>query len=71
MQLAMFGELSSAKQRRPQAETRFMTEIGRLLERNINWYCMGTNKDGSPKHPLARGHNRIPDDQQPILWRTV
>jgi hypothetical protein len=35
----------------------------------IDWYSLGTNKDGSPRHPLARGQNRVPDDQQPILWR--
>lgn len=31
-------------------------------------YCLGTTKDKSPKHPLARGKHRIPRDQQPVLW---
>lgn len=26
-------------------------------------WCLGKTKDGSPKHPLARGVHRIPDDQ--------
>lgn len=32
-------------------------------------YCWGTNGDGSPKHPMARGKQRIPRDQMPLLWR--
>lgn len=32
-------------------------------------WCWGTNGDGSPKHPMARGKHRIPRDQVPILWR--
>jgi len=32
-------------------------------------FCWGTNGDGSPKHPLARGRHRIPTDQPPVLWR--
>lgn len=32
-------------------------------------HCLGLTKDGHPKHPLARGHHRIPRDQQPILWK--
>lgn len=32
-------------------------------------WCWGTNKNGRPKHPMARGKHRIPKDQQPILWR--
>lgn len=35
----------------------------------VDWQCLGTNQDGSPKHTLARGLHRIPDDAQPILWR--
>ena len=31
-------------------------------------YCLSRNKDGSPKHPLARGRNRVPTDQEPIPW---
>lgn len=32
-------------------------------------YCLGTTKAGQPLHPLARGKWRVPDNQQPILWR--
>lgn len=35
----------------------------------VDLYCLGTTADGSPKHPLARGKHRIPNDQQPALWR--
>lgn len=34
-------------------------------------WCWGTNADGSPKHPMARGLHRIPKDQKPILWRAA
>lgn len=32
-------------------------------------YAFGLTKDGKPKHPMARGHHRIPDDWKPVLWR--
>lgn len=34
-------------------------------------WCWGLNKDGSPKHPKARGVHRISPSQMPILWRPV
>lgn len=34
-------------------------------------YCLGKTSAGDPKHPMARGHHRIPDDQQPVLWRAA
>jgi hypothetical protein len=34
-------------------------------------YCLGMTKNGSPKHPLARGKHRVPDDQKPLLWRSA
>lgn len=34
-------------------------------------WCFGKNLDGSPKHPMARGLHRVPDDQQPVLWRAA
>jgi hypothetical protein len=34
-------------------------------------YCLGETASGAPKHPLARGRHRIPDDQQPVLWRSA
>ena len=30
--------------------------------------CLGTTLSGAPKHPLARGQHRIPDDQKLIQW---
>ncbi len=30
--------------------------------------CLGTTRDGHPKHPLARGRHRVPDDQRPVPW---
>ena len=27
-----------------------------------------TTLSGAPKHPLARGQHRIPDDQEPMQW---
>jgi hypothetical protein len=28
----------------------------------IEWLCLGTNSNGSPRHPLSRGKNRVPPD---------
>lgn len=32
-------------------------------------HCLGLTANGRPKHPLARGQHRVPDNQQPVLWR--
>lgn len=32
-------------------------------------YALGLTKDGKPKHPLARGRERVPDDAQPVIFR--
>lgn len=34
----------------------------------IEWKCLGTNGDGSPIHPLARGKHRVPDDAVLQPW---
>lgn len=34
-------------------------------------YCLGKTAGGDPKHPMARGRHRVPDDQAPILWRAA
>lgn len=39
------------------------------LARTITWHCLGTTNDGSPKHTLARGVHRVPDDARPMLWK--
>jgi hypothetical protein len=31
-----------------------------------SFVCRGTTADGSPKHPLARGKHRVPDDFEPV-----
>lgn len=32
------------------------------------WHCLGTNADGSPIHPLARGRNRVPGSATLKKW---
>lgn len=45
------------------------TRMRRLLsERGYALHIFGLTKEGQPKHPLARGKHRIPDDAQPISW---
>jgi hypothetical protein len=34
----------------------------------VEWKCLGINDDGSPRHTLARGKNRIPDDAKLMPW---
>ena len=41
----------------------------RARAHNVTLVCLGTTKDGHPKHPMARGKHRTPRDQQPIVWR--
>lgn len=33
-----------------------------------DWKCLGTNANGSPRHTLSRGKNRVPDDFVPVPW---
>lgn len=43
--------------------------MARLLrERGHKLYIFGLTKQGYPKHTLARGKSRIPDDAQPVEW---
>ncbi|MEJ1118850.1 DUF1643 domain-containing protein [Phyllobacterium sp. CCNWLW109] len=37
----------------------------------VDLICLGTTLGGQPKHPLARGHHRIPRDQMPVLWKVA
>ena len=36
---------------------------------SIELFCLGTNQDGNPKHPMARGKNRVPNDQRPVPFK--
>jgi hypothetical protein len=46
----------------------FVRECG---HRGVDLVCLGTTDSGQPKHPMARGHHRIPRDQQPLLWKSA
>lgn len=35
---------------------------------NSTLTCLGTTMSGAPKHPLARGKHRVPDDFEPVPW---
>jgi len=36
-----------------------------------DWQSNGPDWYVRDKHPMARGLHRVPDDQQPILWRAA
>lgn len=40
----------------------------RLVEAGADLHHLGLTAGGHPKHPLARGKHRIPDNQKPIRW---
>ena len=34
----------------------------------LELWCWGLNADGNPRHPIARGKNRLSDDAPLMLW---
>ncbi len=42
--------------------------VAQAREKGVRLVCLGTTKDGAPKHPMARGQHRIPRDQMPVAW---
>lgn len=42
--------------------------LHRARERHVEVVCLGHTMDGSPKHPLARGVHRVPNDQHQIEY---
>ena len=43
--------------------------VARRLGRPVDWQCLGVTTSGAPKHTLARGRHRIPDDARLQPWR--
>jgi len=54
----------------PEVEAASYNDPG-FVAPKVEWHCLGTNKDGSPRHSLARGKHRVPDTQRPVLWRAA
>jgi hypothetical protein len=46
-----------------------ISDLIALVTQHHDIMCLGTNDGGSPRHPMARGSWRVPDDQQPVLYR--
>lgn len=43
----------------------------RLAARGVHLVCLGVTAAGHPKHPLARGRSRVPDDAPFVPWGHV
>lgn len=39
------------------------------LDITVDLHAFGLTKDGSPKHPMARGHHRIANDAELVVWQ--
>lgn len=51
--------------------TRIRAIMTLAREEDVPLHCLGTTSNGNPKHPLARGLHRIPDDAPLIPWAGV
>lgn len=63
------GKMLAAWGNDGQPRSGFFEQLAR--SRAVTLICLGTTQSGAPKHPMARGHHRIPRDQQPIVWRSA
>lgn len=52
----------------PWAQVRGFFTVKLLEEKGIELACLGLTQSGAPKHPLARGRHRIPNDRQLIRY---
>lgn len=50
-------------------ESRVRTFVDLLGKSASHLSALGVTSSGAPKHPLARGRHRIPDDALPTPWR--
>lgn len=67
--LACFGDLCHD----PEALARtlgMIADVRRGQGRTV-LHCLGTTKSGNPKHPMARGRSRVPENATPAVWRTI
>jgi hypothetical protein len=45
--------------------------IASLREKGWILWCFGLTTSGNPKHIMARGRSRVPDSQEPMIWRAA
>lgn len=71
MVVACFGDLCGRNPEDWKFILRLIADARRRRGKDATVYCLGTTASGNPRHPMARGRSRVPNDQKPVVWRVL